>query len=161
MPAFVRPVVLALWTATLAAQSERPPEAFQLAVGLQQRGLFDEAAEKFTAFLTEQPQHALVAEAHYRLGLCHVEGKRVDAAGAPRGEPAERTARDARHQGTQAAPEPVFEPVTADDESVPATERSGGGYTDGSDLEDEYASRPLSKAERKRLRKLAKSGQAA
>ena len=80
MPAFVRPVVLALWTATLAAQSERPPEAFQLAVGLQQRGLFDEAAEKFTAFLTQQPQHALVAEAHYRLGLCHVEGKRVDAA---------------------------------------------------------------------------------
>ena len=85
----------------------------------------------------------------------------VDAAGAPRAEPAERTARDTRDQGTQAAPEPVFEPVTADDESVPATERSGGGYTDGSDLEDEYASRPLSKAERKRLRKLAKSGQAA
>lgn len=80
MPALVRPVVLALWTATLAAQSERPPEAFQLAVGLQQRGLFDEAAEKFTAFTTQQPQHALVAEALYRLGLCHIEGKRVDAA---------------------------------------------------------------------------------
>ena len=56
------------------------------------------------------------------------------------------------------APEPVFEPVDTDDDGAlqSAAEGSETGYTDGSDAEDEYASRPLSKAEKKRLRKLGR-----
>ena len=56
------------------------------------------------------------------------------------------------------APEPVFEPVDTDDDGAPqsAAEGSETGYTDGSDAEDEYASRPLSKAEKKRLRKMGR-----
>ena len=57
------------------------------------------------------------------------------------------------------APEPVFEPVDTDDDGAPqsAAEGSENGYTDGSDAEDEYASRPLSKAEKKRLRKMGRN----
>ena len=56
------------------------------------------------------------------------------------------------------AVEPVFEPVDTDDDGAPqsAAEGSENGYTDGSDAEDEYASRPLSKAEKKRLRKMGR-----
>jgi hypothetical protein len=56
------------------------------------------------------------------------------------------------------APEPVFEPVDTDDDGAPqsAAEGSETGYTDGSDAEDDYASRPLSKAEKKRLRKMGR-----
>ncbi len=56
------------------------------------------------------------------------------------------------------AVEPVFEPVDTDDDGAPqsAAEGSETGYTDGSDAEDEYASRPLSKAEKKRLRKMGR-----
>jgi len=56
------------------------------------------------------------------------------------------------------APEPVFEPVDTDDDGAPqsAAEGSETGYTDGSDVEDEYAARPLSKAEKKRLRKMGR-----
>src|SRR5688572_31163055 len=64
----------------LLAQSERPPEQFQVAVGLQQRGLHDEAARHFADFVKQQPQHALAAEANYRLGLSHSELKQGDAA---------------------------------------------------------------------------------
>ncbi|MCU0866494.1 MAG: tetratricopeptide repeat protein [Planctomycetes bacterium] len=77
----LRALSLSLLTAALCAQgertqSERPPEEFQLAIGLLQRGLFDEAAVKFTAFLEQQPKHALVPEAFYRRGLCQIESKR-------------------------------------------------------------------------------------
>lgn len=68
---------------------------------------------------------------------------------------------EADRSDEEPAQEPVFEPVATAHDAAPAAERSDAGYTDGSDLEDDYASRPLSKAERKRLRKLAKSGQAA
>jgi hypothetical protein len=56
------------------------------------------------------------------------------------------------------AVEPVFEPIDTDDDGAPqsAAEGSETGYTDGSDAEDEYASRPLSKAEKKRLRKMGR-----
>lgn len=55
------------------AQSERRPEAFQLAIGMQQRGLHEEAARYLTTFVTEQPKHALIAEAYYRLAQSRVE----------------------------------------------------------------------------------------
>lgn len=74
---------LALSLATLAplcAQNERPPEAFSLAVGLQQRGLHDEAARQFEAFLQQNGAHPLAAEAHYRLGLARIECKQTDGA---------------------------------------------------------------------------------
>ncbi len=55
----------------------------------------------------------------------------------------------------------AFEPVDESHTTAEASaERSdNGGYTDGAD--DEDAGRPLSKAERKRLRRMARSGQAA
>lgn len=53
-------------------------------------------------------------------------------------------------------------PETAEDTEEEATPTADDTrYTDGSDLEDDYASRPLSKAEKKRLRRLARTGQAA
>lgn len=58
----------------------RPPEAFQLAVGLQQRGLFDEAGRQYETFLKDSPQHPLAAEASYRLGVCCAEGKQDERA---------------------------------------------------------------------------------
>ena len=78
----------------------------------------------------------------------------------------------AERKGTKADPqpavakaaEPVFEPVETDPEGTfegATNEGSDNGYTDGSDAEDEYASRPLSKAEKKRLRKMARMGGAA
>ena len=72
---------------------------------------------------------------------------------ASKGVKAEAATRQAK------AVEPVFEPVDTDDDGAPqsATEEgSETGYTDGSDAEDEYASRPLSKAEKKRLRKMGR-----
>ncbi len=71
---------------------------------------------------------------------------------ASKGVKAEAVTREAK------APEPVFEPVDTDDDGAPQTaaEGSENGYTDGSDVEDEYASRPLSKAEKKRLRKMGR-----
>ena len=69
MLALVRtPAVLTVCLSAVAlAQSERRPENFQIALGLQQRGLHEEAAKYLSTFLQQQPRHALVAEAHYRL----------------------------------------------------------------------------------------------
>src|SRR5688500_15058669 len=78
MPVSARflPVLLPLVAATaLAAQSERPPEQFQLALGLQQRGLHEEAAQYLTEFLRGNARHPLAAEAHYRLGTSLLELK--------------------------------------------------------------------------------------
>ncbi len=66
--------------APLRAQNDRPPEAFQIAVGLQQRGLHDEAARHFEQFLQSDGKHAFAPEAHYRLGLARIECKEPDAA---------------------------------------------------------------------------------
>lgn len=70
----------------------------------------------------------------------------------------------AAEHGAERVTAPIFDPVEEDDE--PATDADATRYTDGTDadggdLEEEYASRPLSKAEKKRLRKLARSGAAA
>ena len=72
---------------------------------------------------------------------------------ASKGVKAEAATRQAK------AVEPVFEPVDTDDDGAlqSAAEGSENGYTDGSDAEDEYASRPLSKAEKKRLRKMGRN----
>ncbi len=64
----------------LLSQGERPPEAFQLALGLQQRGLHEEAAKQFGDFLKAAPNHALAAEAHYRLGTSRAELAQVEPA---------------------------------------------------------------------------------
>ncbi|MBL8730143.1 MAG: tetratricopeptide repeat protein [Planctomycetes bacterium] len=63
-----------------AAQAERRPEAFQIGLGLQQRGLHDEAARYFEQFLAQEPQHALVPEALYRLGTSRAERGQQKAA---------------------------------------------------------------------------------
>lgn len=80
MSALVRALALSVSLSPLLAQSDRPPEQFQVAIGLQQRGLHDEAARHFADFVKQQPQHALAAEANYRLGLSRTELKQGDAA---------------------------------------------------------------------------------
>ncbi|MEQ1630910.1 MAG: tetratricopeptide repeat protein [Planctomycetota bacterium] len=75
-----RPAALALLVSSLVAQSERPPEGFQLAVGMQQRLLHEEAARAFEQFVASNGSHALAAEARYRLGQCRQELQQVDAA---------------------------------------------------------------------------------
>lgn len=59
----------ALCALPFAAPAQRPPEAFQLGVGLQQRGLHQEAVRQFQAFVEGHREHALLAEAQYRLGV--------------------------------------------------------------------------------------------
>ena len=86
----------------------------------------------------------------------------IKAAPVSAGQGAERASKGVKAEAVKPqakAAEPVFEPVDTDDDDAPRTapeEGSETGYTDGSDAEDEYASRPLSKAEKKRLRKLGR-----
>jgi len=81
MPALVRPLLLALCCAPLVtAQNDRRPESYQIAIGLQQRGLHDEAIGYLDRFLREHPQHALAAEACYRLAQSHIELQHDDDA---------------------------------------------------------------------------------
>jgi tetratricopeptide (TPR) repeat protein len=81
MPAPVR-LVLAFvcLPMLLIAQAERRPEDFQIAIGLQQRGLHDEAADYLERFLQQQPRHALGAEAQYRLAQARIELDQPDRA---------------------------------------------------------------------------------
>ncbi len=67
------PLVLSVLLTPLPAQNERPPEDFQLALGLQQRGLHEEAIGKLQAFLKASPRHALQSEGWYRLGVSQAE----------------------------------------------------------------------------------------
>ncbi|MCB9878642.1 MAG: tetratricopeptide repeat protein [Planctomycetes bacterium] len=68
MPALAARVLVASCLLTLGvAQDERRPESFQVALGLQQRGLHDEAAKYLRSFLADHAGHALAAEANYRL----------------------------------------------------------------------------------------------
>jgi TolA-binding protein len=69
-----------LTVASLTGQGERTPEAFQVAMGLQQRGLHDEAARHFGDFVQKQTGHALVPEAHYRLAISQIELDKKSAA---------------------------------------------------------------------------------
>jgi tetratricopeptide (TPR) repeat protein len=62
----------------LAAQAQ--PEAWQVALGLQQRGLHEEAVSYFERFLREQQKHELAPEAHYRLAISRIELGDADAA---------------------------------------------------------------------------------
>jgi cellulose synthase operon protein C len=87
MPPLREALALSLLSAFAVTQNgpngtpdERPPEGFQLAIGLLQRELFEEAAAKFTAFLQQQPKHALVPEALYRRGLCRDKLQQRDEA---------------------------------------------------------------------------------
>lgn len=65
---------------TALAQNARRPESFQLAIGMQARGLHDEAAKYLKTFLRDHAQHALVPEGHYRLAQSQLELKQDDAA---------------------------------------------------------------------------------
>lgn len=56
------------------------PESFQVAIGMQQRGLHDDAARHFRDFLKQNGRHRLAAEAHYRLGVSEAELARAPAA---------------------------------------------------------------------------------
>ncbi len=64
----------------LRAQEERPPEALAVAIGMQQRGLHEEAARYFGEFLAKHRKGPFVAEAHYRLATSQSElGQRAAA----------------------------------------------------------------------------------
>ncbi|MBL8734209.1 MAG: tetratricopeptide repeat protein [Planctomycetes bacterium] len=81
MPSPVRALVAALVSVSVAsAQDTRAPEAYQLAIGLQQRGLHEEAVRRFEEFLQANPRHALAAEGHYRLAQSLVELQQAPAA---------------------------------------------------------------------------------
>lgn len=81
MPSPVRALVAALVALSVAsAQDTRAPEAYQLAIGLQQRGLHEEAVRRFEEFLQANPRHALAAEGHYRLAQSLVELQQAPAA---------------------------------------------------------------------------------
>lgn len=81
MPPPVRALVAALVLLSVAsAQDERAPEAYQLAIGLQQRGLHEEAVQRFQEFLRASPRHALAAEGQYRLAQSLGELQQVEAA---------------------------------------------------------------------------------
>lgn len=53
--------------------SGRETESLDLALGLIQRGLWEDAAKHLQRFLKEQPEHDRAAEAHYRLGTSYLE----------------------------------------------------------------------------------------
>lgn len=81
MSRIARTLLLLCTCAPLAtAQNERRPENYQIAIGLQQRGLHDEAAGYLEAFVGESPKHPLVAEAFYRLAQSRIELRREDQA---------------------------------------------------------------------------------
>lgn len=80
MPFPIRAIAAALLSFPLVAQGERPPEAFQVALGLQQRGLHDEATQYFQKFLQTEPKHPMVPEAKYRLAISRIELGQTDAA---------------------------------------------------------------------------------
>jgi tetratricopeptide (TPR) repeat protein len=69
----------------IAAAQDAAPEAFQLGLGLQQRGLHADAARQFEEFLRGSPRHPLAAEANYRRGVSLAEtGDHANAAKALR-----------------------------------------------------------------------------
>lgn len=79
--AFHRLVTIAcLSAATLAAQNERRPESFQLAIGMQQRGLHEEAAKYLSKFVRDHSGHALIAEGYYRLAQSRTELRQAEEA---------------------------------------------------------------------------------
>lgn len=81
MPRIALPFAMAFCLAPvslLSAQNERLPETFQVALGMQQRGMHEEAARYFSQFVDQSPRHPLRAEAHYRAGVSQA------AAGAAR-----------------------------------------------------------------------------
>lgn len=80
MPFPIRASVAALLLSPIFAQNERPPEAFQVALGLQQRGLHDEATQYFQQFVQSEPKHPMVPEAKYRLAISRLELGQKDPA---------------------------------------------------------------------------------
>ena len=73
-------LAVSLGAPALLTQSEPRPESFQLAIGMQSRGLHEEAIEYLKAFLRDHPKHGLVAEGHYRLAQSYLEEESEDEA---------------------------------------------------------------------------------
>ncbi|GAB4150211.1 MAG: hypothetical protein Fur0037_18670 [Planctomycetota bacterium] len=70
---------LLAWLAAMPLPAQTP-EDFQLGLGLQKRGLHEEAVAAFARFLREKPDAALASEAWYRLGVSQAETGRKDEA---------------------------------------------------------------------------------
>ena len=66
-------VLAASFLSSPGLAQEARPEAFQIGLGLQQRGLHEEAARYFERFLQAEPRHTLAPEAWYRLGTSRAE----------------------------------------------------------------------------------------
>ncbi len=71
-------ILPAVLVSTLAAQTNRTPEDFVLALGYVERGLHSQAIPKFERFLERHPRHARASEAWYRLGVCRLETNRAE-----------------------------------------------------------------------------------
>lgn len=77
--------IACLCAPVLLAQSERQavssqPESFQLAIGMQQRGLHEEATKYLMKFVRDHSGHRLIAEGYYRLAQSRTELQQVDLA---------------------------------------------------------------------------------
>lgn len=71
---------VALGASLAVAQNGRRPEDFQLAIGMQNRGLHEEAVRYLGKFVRENGQHQLVPEAYYRMAQSQIERQKTDAA---------------------------------------------------------------------------------
>ncbi len=69
-PAAATATFLVAMALPLCAQADRSAERLDVAVGLIQRELHDEAAQELQRFLRESPEHRRAPEAEYRLGIC-------------------------------------------------------------------------------------------
>ena len=55
---------------------DRSADRYQLALGLINRKMYDDAATQLARFVKDHPGHAQASEAHYRLGVCNLELKK-------------------------------------------------------------------------------------
>ncbi|MFK7743012.1 MAG: tetratricopeptide repeat protein [Planctomycetota bacterium] len=63
-----------------SAQNERLPETYRIAIGLQKRGLHDEAVDYLRRFVKQSTAGSFAAEAHYRLAQSLTELGKIDEA---------------------------------------------------------------------------------
>lgn len=63
-----------------AAAQDRSTERYQIALGLINREMHDDAVVQLARFVAEQPSHVKASEANYRLGICYVKLKKPDEA---------------------------------------------------------------------------------
>ncbi|MEE2886171.1 MAG: tetratricopeptide repeat protein [Planctomycetota bacterium] len=77
---FVAFLVLSVVVLEPLAAQDRSAERYQLALGLINRGMHDDAARQLSRFVEDQSSHDKASEANYRLGVCYLELKKPEQA---------------------------------------------------------------------------------